>query len=204
MDIQILEPYRRWLASTLDLEDLSALLAIVRFTGAKDILEIGTYDGSTTLNLAANAGDDGRVVTVDLPPQSAATETAISVPLEYRNKTKHAIGERFVQSPHRSKIRQVFADSAALDWASLGSFDLILIDGCHYRDYVVSDSRKAFSVIRPQGLILWHDYGQNRDVTDVLDRCGRRRFPANGNGNGTPHPRIFAIAGTRLAVEVRR
>jgi len=207
VDIQILEPYRRQLASTLDLEELSALLAIVRYTNSKNILEIGTYDGSTTLNLAANLPEDARVVTVDLPPQSAADQTAITVPTEHRNKTKHVIGERFLQSPHRSKIRQVFGDSAALDWTSLGLFDIVFIDGCHFQEYVLSDTRNAFAVLRPGGLVVWHDYGQNRHVTEVVDGMrspGSKPSSQNGrNGSALPsgNGRTYvAISGTRLAL----
>ena len=34
----------------------------------------------------------------------------------------------------------------------------ILIDGAHTRSYVMSDSKKAFSMLKNGGVILWHDY----------------------------------------------
>ena len=50
-------------------------------------------------------------------------------------------------------------DSKALDvspWA--GRCDLVFVDGSHAQSYVVSDSRKALELVRPGGLVLWHDY----------------------------------------------
>jgi hypothetical protein len=32
------------------------------------------------------------------------------------------------------------------------------VDGAHRKDVVIQDTRKAISVLRPGGMILWHDY----------------------------------------------
>src|SRR5262245_55644007 len=62
------KPESRVVGWSLDLQELVHLLAVLRFTGASRILEVGTYDGFTTLNLAANLPLGGSVATVDLPP----------------------------------------------------------------------------------------------------------------------------------------
>ena len=57
------------------------------------------------------------------------------------------------------KIEQIFSDSKQFDETKFkNSFDLILIDGAHTRSYVMSDSKKAFSMLKKGGVILWHDY----------------------------------------------
>ena len=54
------------------------------------------------------------------------------------------VGGQFKNTPYESKIRQIFADSAALDFSKLGGpFDLAFIDGCHFREYVRKDTESA-------------------------------------------------------------
>lgn len=36
--------------------------------------------------------------------------------------------------------------------------DLIIVDVCHKYEYVKSDSKNAFRILRPKGWILWPDY----------------------------------------------
>jgi len=51
------------------------------------------------------------------------------------------------------------------------SSDVVFIDGDHGPRNVLQDSLWAASVVRPGGMIIWHDY-QNTpaEVTGVLDR----------------------------------
>jgi len=58
-----------------------------------------------------------------------------------------------------SRVTQLFADSKAFDETPyLARCDLIFIDGAHAASYVESDSRKALRMVKPGGLIFWHDY----------------------------------------------
>ena len=41
---------------------------------ARKIIEIGTFDGNTALNIAANTPDEARIFTVDLPKDWAEAE----------------------------------------------------------------------------------------------------------------------------------
>jgi hypothetical protein len=34
----------------------------------------------------------------------------------------------------------------------------VFVDGSHARSYVESDSAKAMRMVKPGGLVLWHDY----------------------------------------------
>ena len=114
-----------------------------------------------------------------------------NTPKELRNITNRKIvGQRFLNTPHQKKITQVFGDSSAIDWAKLpGPFDIVFIDGCHSYDYVAKDTQNALKYTRPGGLIIWHDYGYVKDVSDVVDKSA-------GKIN------VSAIAGTRLAVGI--
>lgn len=50
-------------------------------------------------------------------------------------------------------------------------FDAIFIDGDHSRAAVENDTALARAMVRPGGMIIWHDYHDrgNVDVRDVLD-----------------------------------
>ena len=189
--IVILEAYQRALGTTLDVEELASLLAIVKFVGAKKICEVGTFDGSTALNLAANTPPDAQIVTLDLPPDWGG-DLSLQTPKEYQNITdRRTVGQRFRNTPQEGKIEQVFGDSAMIDWSKLPSpFDIVFIDGCHYYDYVAKDTQNALKYLRPEGLIIWHDYGSFKDVSDVVDETSAKI-------------KVSAIAGTRLAVGFR-
>ncbi len=70
--------------------------------------------------------------------------------------------------------------------------DCVFIDGDHGRNAVRQDSEWAAKIVRPGGIIIWHDYGNiTVEVTDVLDD-----LHANGR-------KIQNVAGTWLAVEQR-
>ncbi len=55
---------------------------------------------------------------------------------------------------------QVYCDSRAWDTTQYpeGFFDSVFIDGGHTEEVVRSDTRKAVSLVRPGGLVMWHDY----------------------------------------------
>ena len=69
--------------------------------------------------------------------------------------------------PTEKKITQIFSDSKKFDETELiGKIDLIFIDGAHTRSYVENDTNKAFRMLSPQGVIVWHDY--KPDAPDVF------------------------------------
>ena len=52
---------------------------------------------------------------------------------------------------------------------TIGEFDMVLIDGDHSRAAVENDSALADKIVRPRGLIVWHDYGDwCVDVNEAL------------------------------------
>lgn len=139
----------------------------------RTIVEIGTFDGRTTLNLAINAPADCPILTLDLPDEH---ETAF--PLEDSERPlvqKPASGERFraCASAWRSfaaRITQAFGDSATYDWTPCyGRAGLVFVDGSHAYDYVRKDSETAFDLVASGGVVLWHDYGVWPGVTRALE-----------------------------------
>lgn len=125
--------------------------------------EFGTCTGKTAYLWARNTPPAGRVVTLTLRPDDRASYHGDRD--DDARDTSEALREsefdRFLYSGTdvESKIEQIYGDSKAIDvapWA--GRCDLVFVDGSHAYSYVVSDSRKALQLVRPGGLVLWHDY----------------------------------------------
>jgi len=177
---------------SVSVRELVVLAAMVKHTRARRILEIGTSNGNTTLNMAANADPDACVTTVDLPPDWQG-EFALPIPEAARNATdRDKVGAHFRGTEQETRITSVYADSATLDWSTLaGPFDLIFIDGCHAFEYVVRDTENALRQLRPSGIVVWHDYGIIEDVSLAVDQFSDRL-------------RVAAVRSTSLAVGLPR
>ena len=186
--VELLNVYQRKAGLSIDAHELLVLCTIERFLGAKNVLEIGTYDGNTTLNLAANLAPGGRVTTIDLPP-NWDNQFVYDVPNSRWNVTNlHNIGIQYQRTPYEERIRQVYGDSARVDFESLTPpFDMVFVDGCHFRDYVRKDTENAFKYLRPGGVVVWHDYGDIKDVSRVVDEAAQDLT-------------AYVVRGTRLAV----
>ena len=186
-EVRIERVFDRDIVTSLTAKELLVLCSVVRHVRPQRILEIGTFDGNTTRNIAANAPDNARVTTIDLPPDWDG-QLGIPVSPDRINVTpRETVGRQFRGSECEHKIRQVFGDSACLRWDQLGGpFDLIFIDGCHEYEYVRSDTQGAMRHISPRGLILWHDYGNFEGVSRAVDEVGTEM-------------NVRAIQGTRLA-----
>lgn len=142
------------------------------------IFEFGTCTGKTTYLLARNAPANAEVITLTLPPHEHST---------YVDGAGDARGDRMAALEEsaftsffyqgtvvEARVTQLFADSKAFDESPyVGKCDLIFIDGAHAASYVESDSRKALRMVKPGGLIFWHDYrgpGRSPGVFRTLNR----------------------------------
>ena len=70
------------------------------------------------------------------------------------------IGQHYRDAGFGHRVCQIYCDSRDWDTAAYPSdfFDSALIDGGHIEEVVASDTRKALSVTRSGGLIMWHDF----------------------------------------------
>jgi len=179
-------------------DELVCMCALIRFFGCRDVFEIGTFDGRSTLNFAMNLPDDGRVVTLDLPAEAIDTTKFDVEQNDRRYIAKQASGTRFAGKPAAAKIRQVFGDSATFGFGEFeGKFDFVFVDGAHSYEYVRSDSLAAIKLLRDgRGVIVWHDYATPHwpGVDRALEELARDpRFRG-----------LSYIEGTRLGVLVRK
>jgi predicted O-methyltransferase YrrM len=84
----------------------------------------------------------------------------------FRTDSLGFVGRFYREAGLSHRVCQIYCDSRRWDDSAYpdGFFDTILIDGGHQEEIVLSDSHKAFRLVRPGGLILWHDFCPNPDA----------------------------------------
>jgi len=176
--IRIVEPQKN--SGDVSLGELAVLASAAAALRAGDeIIEIGTFDGRTTLNLAINAPAQYRVFTLDLPPDAAPKFDLAPGERAYVEKPRS--GRRFLQAPPEwaaaaGRITQLIGDSATYDWSPhAGRAGLVFVDGSHAHDYVTADSDTAFRLVANKGMVIWHDYGVWEGVTRALEEIEASR-----------------------------
>jgi SAM-dependent methyltransferase len=121
----------------------------VQALGARRIFEIGTFEGGTTRFLADKAGEGAEVFTLDLPEAEFAwswTQT----------------GRKFRGSAVGPRIKQLFGNSLEFDFSPYErSIDLVFVDAAHDYPHGFADSRTALRLVRPGGVVLWHDFNSH-------------------------------------------
>jgi predicted O-methyltransferase YrrM len=168
--VELREPVAR--DGNVTLLELLVIARLVRRFRPTALFEFGTYDGRTTLNLAANAPDGAAVYTLDLPRAGLADA---ALPLDRQERQfvdKEASGARFHGTPLERAITQLYGDSASFDYSPYaGTIDFVFVDASHAYEYVLNDSAHAIRLLRAgRGVVVWHDYGVWDGVTRALDR----------------------------------
>lgn len=141
--------------------ELMIICSLIVSRDPKNILEIGTFDGNTTLQMALNASEEALIHTIDLPDGENETHLPI---LEEDMKFVHDKKKRlrkYVGTPFEKKIVQHFGDSTQYEFRKFGFVDFCFIDGGHSYECVRSDTEKALKVMSEKGVILWHDFDPN-------------------------------------------
>jgi predicted O-methyltransferase YrrM len=189
--IRILEP-----ESEMGNVSFGELILLNRLVAARQpnlIFELGTFDGRTTINLAANAPPGATVYTIDLP---AASVARTRLALDEDDKLyieKPVSGARFIGSEYAKKITQLYGDTGAFDFSPwCGKADFVFVDASHAAAYVRNDTEVALRLVGERdGMIVWHDYSDwAHGVVEVLHEYRDR------------HPRLHDLAnirGTALA-----
>jgi hypothetical protein len=175
----------------LTLLESSILVTLSALTDASEFFEFGTYQGATSVLLAANSSKHSRITTLDLPraeiesvPSSDDRGTRnLENSVEHDNYLRRNAGSTGAlhldraDDALRSKVVRIYCDSRTLDPIGLGlenRFDFIFIDGGHDCQTVSSDTSNALKMAKHDSVIVWHDYRSpvHGDVTSFVDRFG--------------------------------
>jgi len=177
----------------VSIEELCKICLIVKWLKPSRILEMGTYNGMTTLQMALNAPPECLTYTLDLSAKQAA-EVKLGnlddlVANHFKEKFQTTTGCYFKRR-HDISIKQLWGDTATFDYTALdGPMDLVFVDAAHDYTNKKIDCENAFGMLSKRGVIIWHDYAQvaNPDVTKCLAEFAKTR-------------RIFHLRNTNLAV----
>jgi len=154
--------------------DGEAWILAVLAKGASALFEFGTCTGKTSYLWSRNANPSARIVTITLAP--GQRDTYVDESGDDHRDRRFALNEsnfsEFIYSgtPEAARIDQRFGDSKSFDESPfVGWADLVFVDGAHAESYVRSDSAKALRIVKPGGLILWHDYVGPIDAPGVYN-----------------------------------
>lgn len=125
-------PLHRMICGKLE---ASLISFIINLTGAKEVLELGTFTGYSALAMAESLPEDGRVTTID------------------KNKKISAISNEFWnKSEHGNKINQLFGDGLEVLAKLDTKFDLVFIDADKRNYQAYFD--KCLELLNENGVIV--------------------------------------------------
>jgi hypothetical protein len=139
--------------------ELMILCHLVRKLQPARTIELGTAEGRTALNFAFHAPENGEVVTIDLPPVPGVSD----------------VGYFYWDSPLKTKIKQIYADVGTWDSTMYrSSAGVVFCDACDQLPGLAQEMAQGFSVVKPGGVVLHHDYGNNEGTTKFWNRVGQQ------------------------------
>jgi predicted O-methyltransferase YrrM len=165
--------------------DRRVLLALARTLRPAAVVEFGVQRGLTAALLLTECPWIRRYVGIDLP------EGALPVQAGQAQEVPEVPGELASADPRFELLR---ADSALVTPDMLPTADMVYIDGGHDYPHVVADLRLARAIVRPGGVIAWHDYHRGEPgVRQAIDECNQ----AEGD-------HIALVDGSWVCFELRR
>lgn len=140
------------------------LAALMRSVSPKRVLEIGVNEGRTAKVLLDNVDGIEAYIGIDVFPGHVPAKAV------QRHEVPKQAGHLAAGDP-RFTLMLSNEGSQSVPAVCLPEFDAVFIDGDHGAHAVRADSALARSVIRPGGIVIWHDYHDlgTVDVRDVLD-----------------------------------
>jgi predicted O-methyltransferase YrrM len=156
--------------------DREAYVLAVLSKRARTMFEFGTCTGRTTYLWARNSPPDAVVTTLTLRPdevERAYTPDQGDDPSDTNFARVQSRYDRFLYtgSAVERKVVQLYGDSKELGITPyIDHCDLIFVDGSHAYSYVANDSEKALQMVKPGGIIIWHDYRGPTRVGGVYRR----------------------------------
>ncbi|MFH0731781.1 MAG: class I SAM-dependent methyltransferase [Candidatus Omnitrophota bacterium] len=176
--VKILEPVG--IDGHISLLEMTVIIKLIQRYKPKRLFEIGTFDGRTTLNMAANCIAEAEIYTLDL----AKRKTGFTkLPICFNDElyiNKKILSKKYTGTEYEKRINDLYGDSVEFNFSPFyNTIDFMFLDGSHSYEYVLNDSKQAIKLLKSgHGIILWHDYNVWRGVTEALKKIFQedRRF----------------------------
>lgn len=151
------------------IQELFFLSLMVRIIKPKIIFEIGTFDGASSVHFALNSVDsEAKIYTIDLPIVNELQFPEIEWDFLKERKPGY-----FIKHYETTAVHELFGNSIDFDFSPFyGQVDLMFIDGNHNAEYIRHDTAEALKMVKPGGVIVWHDYFgiPGEDVSVFLEK----------------------------------
>jgi len=166
----------KYVSGNISLTEIFTIVMTVALFRPKHIMEFGTWNGRTTLNMAINH-ESAIITTVDLPRHK---KLRTKYPLEDKG-LQHGLDEtgyignkkKLWHGQHvdvTSRIKLIWEDTARLPFQKYkNEIDFLFIDASHSYENCKNDSYNGHKMIKKNGIIFWHDYAGWPGVTEALN-----------------------------------
>jgi len=139
-------------------QELIVLTKLVDHLKAKRVVEFGTAEGRTALNIALHLPPGGEIITLDFPPIPGKNEVSFF----------------YWDQPAKFRIKQIFVGVEAWDYRPYrASAELVFCDACGLMPGLAAEAYQAFSVVKSGGVILRHDYTTSEGPTRFWEWLSR-------------------------------
>jgi predicted O-methyltransferase YrrM len=116
------------------MQDGIILGKIIRFLRPQALLEVGTYRCFATSIMALNAPSEASITSVDIKQLNDAIHARL-----------------------KSRVQFVEGEFSKLE-PSGEKYDFVFVDADHQFESVITDSIRAFELLKAGGTIVWHDF----------------------------------------------
>jgi len=154
----------------LNWRETAILVALIKSVAPRVMIEFGCNEGYTAARILENVPTLQAYIGIDVPPDHDTTLPSQST--EVPACAGHAVlDERFYLLTKSSRL---------LTASDLEPCDAVFIDGDHSEAAVLHESRLARALVRPGGIICWHDFENPAvEVTRALVSLHSEGWPIN-------------------------
>jgi predicted O-methyltransferase YrrM len=155
----------------LNAHETAILVALVNSVSPRVMIEFGCNQGITAKRLLDNVPSLEKYIGIDVVADHVPT-------LKCQSSEVPIVAGHHAASDDRFSV--YLAPSITIGAEQLEPCDAIFIDGDHSDAAVTHESHLAKKLVRPGGIICWHDYGNSAvEVTQVLNRLCGKGWPIN-------------------------
>jgi hypothetical protein len=123
--------------------ELMILAHVIRHYRPERVIEFGTAEGRTAVNIAHHLPAESEVVTLNHPPTPGEGD----------------VGYFYWDHPAKTKIKQIFSDVEVWDSVAYrASAEIVFCDAPDRQPGLGAEAAQAFTVVKPGGIIFRHDY----------------------------------------------
>jgi len=152
----------------LNWQETAILVALTRSVAPHVMIEFGCNVGMTAKRILNNVATIEKYIGIDVPHYHQTVLRCQDTEVPRNPGCYAADDERF----------SVLIAERELTKDDLEPCDAVFIDGDHSDAAVIHDSELARELIRPGGIICWHDnLNQAVEVTQVLERLNHKGWP---------------------------